>query len=313
MATVVFKMMLTLFLLCAVGFICRKTGLIDNTFSKKLSKLIINVGQPFLIISSVVNTEYSHDKLVLGLSIIGIGILVHSALAIAGAIYTSRMKNFNEAKMTAYTMIFANCGFLGLPVVGAMLGKDGLFCGAFFQISFNLFLWSYGMILLGKGRDDIKLSPKKMILNYGTTPCIIGVVLYILKPYIALPGFVADSFTFLGNLCTPISQLIVGGLIATRPLMQLFKSGKLYLFSFTKLLVLPCIALIACKLLGLGEFLTYFITIMTALPCATNATMFGEIYDIEPEYAAQLVGITSILSVVTIPLVMMAAGWLISL
>ena len=313
MATIVFQMMLTLFILCAIGFAARKTGLIDNTFSKKLSKLIINVGQPFLIISSVVNTEYSREKLLTGFSIIGIGILIHAALAVAGALYTSRMKNVNEAKMTAYTMIFANCGFLGLPVVGAMLGSDGLFCGAFFQIAFNLFLWSYGMILLGRGRDDIKLSPKKMILNFGTTPCIIGVVLYMLKPYFVLPEFITDSFSYLASLCTPISQLIVGGLIATRPLSQLFKSGKLYMFSFTKLLVLPTLALLVCKLIGLNEFMTYFITIMTALPCATNSTMFGEIYDIEPEYAAQLVGITSLLSVLTIPLVMMLAGWIIAL
>ncbi len=313
MATIVFKMMLTLFILCAVGYLCRKTGLIDNAFSKKLSRLIIEVGQPFLIIASVVNTEYSREKLGLGLSIIAIGIAVHAVLAVAGKIYTLRMKNVNQSKMTQYMLIFANCGFLGLPVLGAMLGSDGLFCCAFYVIAFNLFLWSYGMILLGKGRDDIKLSPKKMILNYGTTPCIIGVTLYMLKPYFALPVFVTDSFNFLGNLCTPISQLIVGGLIATRPLKQLFGSSRIYMLSFVKLLVLPCVALVICKLLGISEFLTYFITIMTALPCATNATMFGEIYDIEPEYAAQTVGMTSVFSVLTIPLVMVIAEWLIVL
>lgn len=306
-------MMLTLFILCAAGFISRKTGLIDNTFSKKLSTLIIHVGQPFLIIASILGAEYSKEKLVTGFKIIGIGLLVHSLLAIAGALYTKHIKNVNEAKMTAYTIVFANCGFLGLPVVGAMLGADGLFCGAFYQIAFNLFLWSYGMILLGHGRDDIKLSPKKMILNYGTTPCIIGIVLYMLKPYFALPEFISSSFDYLGSLCTPISQLIVGGLIATRSLGSMFTSAKLYVFSAVKLILLPLISLTACKLLGVGEFLTYFITIMTALPCATNSTMFGEIYDIEPEYAAQLVGITSILSVVTIPLVMMAAGYIIKL
>lgn len=313
MATTVLKMMLTLFILCAIGYAARKTGLIDNAFSKKLSSLIIHIGQPFLIISSVLSTEYSREKLLTGFSIIGIGIVVHSALALAGALYTKRIKNANEAKMTAYTLIFSNCGFLGLPVVGAMLGSDGLFCGAFYQIAFNLFLWSYGIILLGRGRDDIKLSPKKMILNFGTLPCIIGIVLYLLKPYFTLPEFVSGAFDYLASLCTPVSQLIVGGLIATRPLKSLFTSGKLYLFSTVKLIALPLCALAVCKVLGIGEFMTYFITIMTALPCATNSTMFGEIYDIEPEYAAQLVGITSILSVITIPLVMLIVGYVIAL
>ncbi|MBQ4137634.1 MAG: AEC family transporter [Clostridia bacterium] len=313
MATIVFNMMLTMFLLSAVGYICRKGGLIDTAFSKKLSRLIVEVGQPMLIIASVVNTEYSREKLLLGFSILGIGILVHLALALAAFLYSLHIKDFNEAKMTSYMMIFANCGFLGLPVLGAMLGSDGLFCGAFYVIAFNLFLWSYGMILLGRKRTDIKLSPKKMLLNFGTVPCAIGIILYVLKPYFVLPSFLADSLTFLGNLCTPISQLIVGGLIAMRPLKQLFNSLKLYSFTLTKLFVIPIIALFVCKLLGLNEFMTYFITIVTAFPCATNATMFGEIYDIVPEYAAQVVGITSVASVLSIPVVMKIAEWVIAL
>lgn len=310
---VLFNMMITMFILCTIGYIARKTNIIDNTFSKKLSTLIIKIAQPFLIISSVIKTDYSHEKLVLGLSIIGIGLICHAALAVFGALYSKPIKNFNESKMTAYAIIFANCGFLGLPVIESVLGSDGLFCGAFFQVAFNLFLWSYGIMLLGRGREDIKLSPKKMIFNYGTLPCIIGVVLYALKPYFMLPAPVTESFDFIGSLCTPISQFIVGGLIATRPLLSLFKNFKLYLFSFAKLIVVPCIAIFVCKLLGLGEFMTQFIAIMTALPCATNSVMLGEMYDIEPEYAAQLVGITSILSVVTIPLIMMIANRAIAL
>lgn len=307
------NMMITLFIVCVVGFIARKTGIINSDFSKKLSTLIIKIAQPFLIISSVMSADYSKDNLILGFAVLGIGLLCHILLAVVAFLYTKPIKKFNESKITAFCMIFANCGFLGLPVIGAVLGKEGVFCCAFYVVSFNLFLWSYGMILLGRGRDDIKLSPKKMILNFGTLPCIIGIVLYVLKPYFALPAPVTQSFDYLGSLCTPVSQLIVGGLIATRPLISLFNNYKLYLFSLVKLLVIPSIAIFACKLLGLGEFMTQFIAIMTALPSATNSTMFGEIYDIEPEYAAQVVGTTSILSVLSVPLILMIANAVIAL
>ena len=253
--TVLANMMITMFILCAIGYIARKTNIIDNVFSKKLSTLIIKIAQPFLIISSILKTEYSHDNLVLGLSVVSIGLICHGVLAIFAALYSKPIKNFNESKMTAYMIIFANCGFLGLPVIESVLGAKGLFCGAFYQVSFNLFLWSYGIILLGKGRDDIKLSPKKLIFNYGTVPCVIGVLLYVLKPYFALPAPVAESFNFISSLCTPISQLIVGGLIATRPIISLFNNFKLYLFSLAKLVVIPCIAIIVCKLLGVGMFI----------------------------------------------------------
>ena len=311
--TVLANMMITMFILCAIGYIARKTNIIDNVFSKKLSTLIIKIAQPFLIISSILKTEYTHDNLVLGLSVVSIGLICHGVLAIFAALYSKPIKNFNESKMTAYMIIFANCGFLGLPVIESVLGAKGLFCGAFYQVAFNLFLWSYGIILLGKGRDDIKLSPKKLIFNYGTVPCVIGVLLYVLKPYFALPAPVAESFNFIGSLCTPISQLIVGGLIATRPIISLFNNFKLYLFSLAKLIVIPCIAIIVCKLLGVGMFMTQFIAIMISLPCATNSTMFGEMYDISPDYAAQVVGITSILSVATVPFVLMIANLIIAL
>ncbi len=310
---VLLEMMITMFILCAIGYIGRKAKIIDSVFSKKLSSLIIKIAQPFLIIASVLKTPYSKDNLTLGLSVIGIGLACHAILAVFAFFYSKPIKDINESKMSAYAIIFANCGFLGLPVIESVLGDKGLFCGAFYQVAFNLFLWSYGIFLLGRGRDDIKLSPKKMILNYGTIPCIIGLLLYVLKPYFELPEAVNSSFNFIGSLCTPISQLIVGGLIATRPLMSLFKDFKLYIFSFAKLLAVPLIAICICKLIGMSAFMIQFIAIMTALPCATNSVMFGEMYDIKPEYAAKLVGMTSIISVLTIPLILMIANKIIAL
>ena len=313
MILLIFKTMLTLFFLCIAGFVARKSGIMDSDFSKKLSDFIIKIAQPFLIISAITNTEYSRDNLALGFTVIGIGILCHCALAVFAKLYTLPIKKINEAKITSFAIIFSNCGFIGLPVAGALLGSKGLFCGAFYQISFNLFLWSYGMLMLGRGRDDIKMNPRKMLLNYGTTPCIIGIVLYLLKPYFTLPDFLASAFDYLGSLCTPMSQIIVGGLIATRSIIPLLKSYKIYLFSVAKLFVFPVMAALFCRLLGADAFMTVFVCVMTSLPCASNSAMFGEIYDIEPEYAAQLVGVTTLLSVISVPAVLYLTELIIAL
>lgn len=300
----VFETMLTLFLLCAAGYIGRKAGIIDTDFSKKLSGFVIKTAQPFLILNAILGTEYSRENLSLGFFTLFLGILCHAALAVCGALYSKHIKPINEAKMTNYCIIFSNAGFIGLPVIGAILGEKGLFCGAFYQISFNLFVWSYGMYMLGRGREDIKMNPKKMIINPGTPACIIGMILYLLKPYFILPEFLTSAFNYLGSLCTPLTQIIIGGLLATRSILPLLKSTKLYLFTFVKLILIPCIAALICRLLGADEFVTLFTVTMVALPCAANATMFGELYDIEPEYAAQLVGVTTVLSVLTIPAVL---------
>ncbi len=313
MSKILLEMMLTMFLICAAGYIARKIGIIDGAFSKKLSTLIIKIGQPFLIIAAMIGTEYSREKLVSGFIVIGIGIVCHGVMALIAVIYSSHIKDTNEAKITKFSLVFANCGFLGLPVVGALLGDTGLFYGAFYQIPFQLFVWSYGMIVFARGRDDIKISPKSLILNYGMIPCFIGIAFYMLKPYFTLPDFITSSFNYLGSLCTPVSQLIIGGLIALHPLKVLFTGAKKYAASAVKLVVFPLMFALICKLLGVGEILTLFIVTMTALPCATNSVMFGEIYDIAPEYAAHLVGVTSILSVATIPLVVSIAEKIIML
>lgn len=313
MIITVFKMMLTLFILCAAGFFARRHGIINDDFSRRLSRLVIEIAQPFLIVYSVISAEYSKAKLFSGLAVVGIGLLCHTIMAFAAHLYSRFIHEFNEAKIVSFAIIFTNCGFLGLPVIGETLGADGQFYGAFYLISFNLFLWSWGMILLGKGRTDIKLNPKKLVLNYGTTPCLVGIALYMLKPFFELPDFMLNAFNFLGSLCTPLSQLIIGGLIATRSAKSFLLTPKIYLFSLYKLIAVPLAFALVCRLVGAGEFMTYFITVMTALPSASNAAMFGEIYDIKPGYAAELVGMTTVLSVATIPLVLHLAGLILSL
>lgn len=313
MSQILLKMMITMFLLCAAGYIARKMGIIDSAFSKKLSTLIIKIGQPFLIIAAIIGTEYSKEKLISGFIVIGIGTVCHGIMALISVIYSSHIKDINKAKITKFSLVFANCGFLGLPVVGALLGEEGLFYGAFYQIPFQLFVWSYGMIVFARGRDDIKISPKSLILNYGMIPCFIGIALYILKPYFILPDFITSAFNYLGSLCTPISQLIIGGLIELHPLKVLFSGAGKYAASTVKLVVFPLMFALICKLLGVGDTMTLFIVTMSALPCATNSVMFGEIYDIDPEYAAHLVGVTSILSVATVPFVVWVAEKIISL
>ena len=150
-----------------------------------------------------------------------------------------------------------------------------------------------------------------MILNYGTTPCIIVLVLYIWQ--LDLPDFFLNACTYLGNLCTPLSTLVIGGLLATCTLRELFLNRKIYLFCVLKLLILPTVIIFIARLCQLPETMIYLVAVMSGLPTAANTAMFAEIYDIKPRYAAQAVGMSSLLSVVTIPLLLMIAKLAVSL
>lgn len=309
------SIILTLFLLLVCGYFCRKKEIIDTLASKRLSKLILSIGQPMLIIASLNKAEYSKENLSVAWQITLLGFALHTLIAILAYLLCRLIKrNFNKAKIFEFSLVFGNCAFIGFPILDSLLGEGiGSFMGSFYVISFHLFFWTWGILIFARKREDIRLTPKKILLNFGTVPCAIGVVLYLLKPVFTLPNFAGQFLTYLGSLCTPISVLITGALLATVSLGRMFTSWKLYLHSFIKLVALPVAVCLITKLCGLSDLFVLFSTAMAAVPSASSVTMLAELYDIEPGYASQTVGMTSILSTATLPVVMLFAQWVTTL
>lgn len=306
---------LTLFLLIICGWLCRRWKIIDTAASKRFSKLILSVGQPMLIVASLNNAEYSPENLKLAGQVTLLGFALHALIATLAYFMCKLIKrNFNKAKIFEFSLVFGNCGFIGFPILDSLLGNGfGSFLGAFYVISFHLFFWTWGILIFARGRDDIKLTPKKILLNFGTVPCAIGVLLYFLKPVFVLPDFAGNFMNYLGNLCTPISVLVTGALLATISLRQMFTNWKLYLHSLLKLILFPLAVCVLATIIGLPELLVLLATAMTAVPCGASVSMLAELYDIEPAYASQTVGMTSILSTATLPVIMLLAKWILSL
>jgi len=312
--TALLNIIITLFLLLICGYVCRKLGIIDNTASKNLSKLIITVGQPMMIIGALNNAPFTPENLKIALWATLISVGMHVVMGFAAFLLYRKGKNVNHAKLMEFGIVFTNCGFLGFPILDSIYGGGmGSFMGAFYIIAFNVFIWTWGIVILAREREDIKLTPKKAILNYGTVPCAIGIAVYLLKFFVQIPPSVGNFFNYLSNLCTPISVLITGGLLATISLKEMFKNKSLYVFSFLKLLLIPAVICVIAKLLGLSDTYIILCTVMAGLPCASTVTMLAELHDIEPGFASQTVGITSLLTTATLPCVVLFANWIISL
>jgi len=302
----------TLFLMMVVGYICGKLHVIDETASKNLSGLIVKVGQPFLVISSLITLDFSFENLKTGGIIFALGILVHILLAFFSFLFAFPLrKNLNSGKLAEFAMVFTNCGFIGFPILKSIFGDIGLFYGAFYVVSFFLFTWTWGMIILARGRSDIRLTVKKALVNYGTIPCLIGLILFML-PF-PLPDACKELSAYIGGLCTPISVLITGANLSRRSLLRMVKSGRVYYVNLIRLIVLPIMITTILWLFRLPDYLVVFSCVMTAMPSAANITMFGELYDIEPGTAAEFVGSTSILCTASLLPVISYANWLVSL
>lgn len=329
---------LTLFFLMICGFVARKTKIIDTSASKALSKLIISIGQPMLIISALAKAEYTQENITIAWQVVLLSTAMHLLMALMAFLICKLLKKKpDENKIFEFSLVFANAGFIGFPILDAIFGDGiGSFMGAFYVISFHLLLWTWGILILARGRDDIKLTPKKIFFNYGTVPCAIGILIFLLKGMIHIP---ADSalmpvcnaflsfFSYLGSLCTPISVLVTGALLATISLPRMFTYPKLYLHSAIKLILFPVIICTLTKLAFLGitsafpdalspqsvEIYILLSAAMAGVPSAATVSMLAELYDIEPGYASQTVGMTSLLSTATLPFVMIVAQWIASI
>ena len=295
-----------LFLVMAAGFLCRKRGIINDVASNRMSKMIIEVGQPLLIIGSLISKEFSWELLKGGLLYLGLGLVLHPVMGLIALLCGRMFPQPDEKKLSQFALTFTNCAFIGFPILSAVFPETGVFYGSFFVIGFHIYIWTLGILLLSRGREDIKLTPKKAVLNFGTVPCAIGLSLYILKAVLPMPAVLTDFCSYMGSLCMPISVMITGALLAKQRARDILGNPRIYLFNAIKLLLLPLAVCLLTKLCTMGLSGSYeiimFCTVIAALPSASTITMLAELYDIKPEYAAQTVGTSSLLSVASLPL-----------
>lgn len=297
----------SLFLLMLAGYVSTKLKITDRTFSKKISVLVARVGQPFLMIYSLIKLDYSADNLKNGFIVTGISLLCHALMSLTAFAVFIKRANPDERKLSEFAFVFSNCAFVGYPVLESLFGSTGLFFGAFYVITFNVYVWSYGIYLINRGKSGgAKLNIRKILLNTGTLGCAVGIALYVSR--LPLPDFLVSAFGYLGGLCTPLSLLVTGTLIASLSPRELFLDIRQYLFCFLKLIAFPTLIALVCKVTGVGNIdfpinLAVFIPVMVGIPSAAFTCVFAEMYDVKPEYAAKTVCLTTLLSPLTIPLV----------
>ncbi len=297
-----FDSALMMFIPVLAGVAAAKLGYFGQTFSKTVSSLVLNVAQPFMIIASMVGTEYSAENLRSGFTAMLVALLAHAVAAGIALLTTFRIREDKERRITEFCMIFSNCGFFGFPLLRAVYGSTGVFWGGFYLIVFQFVIWTYGVLILGRANPAFRIRMKEVFLNNGTIPCVIGFLLYLLRVPIYPPVF--ESMDRIGATCTPLSMLVIGNMIAGIPPKKLLTGPLNYLASAVRLVLIPLAVGLLLDLLGFSREMAVFGALMMSLPAAAAAAMFAEAYDIRPEQAAQTVGVSTLLSVATIPLVM---------
>ena len=311
-------MVITMFIVLIVGFVLGKIRVIDESASKSLSKLILTVAQPALIIGSITSKSYSVENLKLALLGVGFSLLLHCVMALVARLLCIWIKDFDQKKITEFAMVFGNTGFLGIPLFTVLFPENGAFVSSFFIVGFNILLWIIGLGIIARGREDIKLTAKKIFINKGTVASLIGFVIFLIPAIPAcsgfvLPTFISSAINYISGLCTPISMLLAGALIARKSIKTIFSNIKIYYLMGLRLILLPIIFCFLFKIVGLSDFWVIFLTVALGLPSATSTITFAEVYETSPEYAAQCVGASTLFSIATMPCIVLLAKWICTL
>lgn len=287
---------LTLLILIAIGFCCQKFKILNDATVKSCANLVLYIATPCVIIKSCIR-EFDVTML-RGFIITAVVAAVNYATLILVAHVCFRDKDEARRRVLRFGLVFSNAGYMGIPLQQAILGDEGVFYCAAYVIMHNIYMWSYGVVCMSGDKRD--LSVKKLTVNPGTISVAIGLVLFIFS--IPVPTLVTDAIGHMGELNTSLPMLIVGYYIAQTDILGALKDGKSYLCILLRLVAMPLVALGAMLLVGLRGNVLVSCMICACAPVATATTMFATRYDRNPLLSVNLVSLSTILSVATMPI-----------
>lgn len=300
--TVVLKVA-ELFLMIGVGVVCARMGMLTRRGVSQLTSLLLYIVAPCLIVASLSGQHDDIESADLGLAF-GLAIGAHLlAIGISQLLFSRQPDGVR--RVLRFAAVYSNTGFMGLPLVQAVVGESGVVYASIFMAVFNVFVWTHGFGLMSGGK---RWNVKKILLNPGVLALLIGLPLFFfcweLPELIAVP---VDGFAALN---TPLAMIVIGCSIARIRPRELFCGKTLFALCGVRLLFIPAVFLAAGALVCRDPVLLVTCVIQASAPVAANTVLFATQFGGDSRLAARLVAATTLFSVVTMPLFVVISQWL---
>ena len=291
-----------LFLMIFMGYLIVKTGLVRDDDSKVLSKIILYLIVPCVIINAF-QVDYTTDT-VKGLLIAFAASVMTQVILLVVISVAGRLLHLNEVEVAS--VYYSNSGNLIVPIVTFILGQEWVLYGCVFMSVQLVFLWTHCKKIISR---EASYDWKKIILNINMISIFIGVILFFTG--IRLPEIIGNTLASVGTMIGPASMIVTGMLFAGMNLKQIFANKRVYFITFLRLIVVPLIALVLIKFSNLASFsadgnkimLIVFLAIIT--PSASTVTQMCQVYGNDSKYASAINVMTTLLSIITMPVMVM--------
>ena len=304
MANTILDQTIIMLILIMVGVLCFKAHIISRESNKDLSKLVLQVVNPAVIFMSY-QTDYK-SELVRNLLLTFALSVGSMAILIAAAYIFIRKKEDRETEIERFSAIYSNCGFMGIPLMNALFGMEGVFYLTAYITVFNIIVWTHGIILIS-GEKDIK---KVIKVFYSPTiiSIVLGIICFFLK--LRLPEVPSRAFNFVVQLNTPLAMIVSGVTMAETDIPELLKNKRVYMVCALRLLLLPAILSVLLSLLPLDEKVCMTVIVAAAAPPAAMCTLQCIRYGRNSVYASELFTAGTVFSVATLPMMVRITEYL---
>ena len=298
---VVAQQMLILFVMLMTGYFSFRKGMLDVYSCKKITSLIVTIFNPLLVINGVLNKDSSGAGRLVFQNFILIAILFVVGWAAGFAIVHIMRLPKKERVIYRMMTMFTNLGFMGIPVIASVYGQDAVIYAAFYMLVNNVLLYTYAIYLICKGTEtEVKFDFKKLI-NPGVAACLVAICIFAFQ--IRTPAPVNTLIQYMGQTAVPLSMMMIGSSVAQADLKSVFTDRKIYEFSFLRLLVVPILVILVLKRLPFDRTLLGVFVIMFSMPVGTFVSILAEEYGGDTVTSSRGIVMTTILSLVTLPLV----------
>lgn len=294
-----------------IGAIAARFKVLTRDSKDMLSKVIFNISLPLMLFTNFLKIDATPKLIANSFVVLAVSGFVIMFLFMIGWITTRIFKiQGSEAAVFRTHTMFGNTIFLGFPLVMALYGPEGLLYATMFQLVSNILMWTVGVVVLSHGNGVSWKKSILRVLNPNTLATLTGFLFFMLS--IKLPEIIVKPFSELGAANTWLSMLYIGAMLVFSNVGDLLRKKSLYIISFNRLIFAPAILVsifyLAGALAGLApdKLVSSVIILEASMPCMATVVIMAKEFGADDHLAVGNVFISTILSILTLPVVVMA-------
>lgn len=291
--------MLSLAVMMVLGFGACRFGILDSRTNKALSDLVIDITTPCMMLASLAATEAKRADLML--MILCAVIMYGLFFGVARVVPEKLPVPEKEKPAYKYYTIFTNNAFMGFPVIRALWGSKALVYAALLNIPVSVMMYTYGIWLYARGSGEQQKFSLRKLINITNVSAVVVLILAMFK--FKFTGPAQDTLNIIGDATVPLSMIVVGSTLAESPLKGAFTNWIIYAFAAVRLVAFPLIVFALVYFLPINPLIKGVLVVIAAMPGSANGVLFAQQYGYNRTVSSRYVFISTVMSVLTIPLI----------